>query len=126
MYSLTARQKYTTYMRQQMIQEIETGRPDLLIYVDDRESLGTWNATAPEVIALLSWAQKYMQDQYERVGVVDIGESIQYVWGDAARTYLPRSGKAIYVLKRKSASAEIHFIHRMFIRNYLVSRFHQW
>jgi hypothetical protein len=42
-----------------------------------------------------------MQNQYERVGVVDIGESIQYVWGDAARTYRPRSDKAMYVLRRK-------------------------
>jgi len=102
MYGSTARQKYTARMRQQMIQEIETCHPDLLIYVDDRDSWGYDDAAAPQVIALLSWTQKYMQEQYERVGVVDIGESIQYVWGDAARTYLPRSDKAIYVLKRKS------------------------
>jgi hypothetical protein len=101
MYALTARQTYTARMRQQMIQEIETCHPDLLVYVDDRDSWNYVDASAPQVVALLSWAQEYMQNQYERVGVVDIGESIQYVWGDAARTYRPRSDKAMYVLRRK-------------------------
>jgi len=100
-YSLMGRQKYTARMRQQMIQEIETCHPDLLVYVDDRDSWNYVDASAPQVVALLSWAQEYMQNQYERVGVVDIGESIQYVWGDAARTYRPRSDKAMYVLRRK-------------------------
>ncbi len=100
MYSLMGRQKYTARMRQQMIQEIESARPDYFIYVDVWDSWGYRDA-APQVTAVLSWAHEYMQDHYERTGVVDLGQSIQYVWGSAAQTYRPRSDKVIYVLKRK-------------------------
>ena len=101
MYSLIERQKYTTQMRQQMIQEIETNRPEYLVYVDAWDSWGYQDSAAPHVVAVFSWARDYIRANYERVGVADLQKSIQYIRGDAARTYRPRSRDLIYVLKRR-------------------------
>lgn len=101
MYSLTEKQKYTDQMRQQMIHEIESNKPDYLVYVDAWDSWGYQNAAAPHVTALFSWAKDYIRGNYERVGVAELGKSIQYAWGDRATIYLPPSGELVYVFKRK-------------------------
>jgi len=43
-----------------------------------------------------------MGGNYERVGVADIRDTTEYVWGTLAGSYSPKSNKVIYVLKRKS------------------------
>jgi hypothetical protein len=101
MYGLRERQKYAAMMQQQMIQETVTNQPAYLVYLD---VVNSWEPRdpAPDDRGLLSWVKAYMRDHYERVGVADLGESIHYVWGDDAKSYLPRSDQAIYVLKRKN------------------------
>ncbi len=101
MYGLREKQKYAAFMQQQMIHETESNHPEYLVYLDVVNSWESRDPVPPDP-GLLSWVKNYMQDHYERVGVADLGESIQYVWGDAAKSYLPHSDKVIYVFKRKS------------------------
>ena len=56
---------------------------------------------APYAEGFLAWMQTYMQQNYDRVGIADGPDHVNYVWGDAAKTYQPRTTKVIYVLKRK-------------------------
>jgi 4-amino-4-deoxy-L-arabinose transferase-like glycosyltransferase len=101
MYSLTERQRYTDQMRRQMIQEMESNRPQYLIYVDAPDSWGYQDSAAPQVAALFSWAKDYIRDHYEQVGVADLDASIQYVWADASQNYVQRSPQSIHVFRRK-------------------------
>ena len=101
MYSLTERQKYTDQMREQMIGEVETNRPEYVVYVDAWDSWGYQNSAAPHILALFSWAKDYIGENYQVVGISDLRKSIQYAWGDAARTSPAHLGNVIYVFKRK-------------------------
>jgi len=100
MYSLIMRQKYTARMQEELIQEVETNRPEYLVYVDVAESWGERDR-APQASAFLAWLREYSNRYYERDGVAEVGDSPTYVWGDAAKSYVPGSRPAIYVLKRK-------------------------
>lgn len=102
MYSLIGRQKFTTPMRAEMMDELETNHPDYLIYVDTWDSWGEREG-APQAADFLAWLKTYMGERFEQVGVADIGDPTQYVWGEAAKTYHPESSKVIYVLKRRDS-----------------------
>ena len=101
MYSLTERQKYTDEMRQQMMHEVETNRPEYLVYVDAWDSWGYQNSSAPHIVTLFSWVKEYIGENYEVIGEAALTKSIYYAWEDAARTYAGKSGNALYVFKRK-------------------------
>ena len=101
MYSLIVRQKYTARMQQELIHEVETNRPEYLIYADVSESWGAERDHAPQASAFLNWVREYAQTYYDAVGVAEIEDSGRDVWGDAAKSYKPRAGEAIYVMKRK-------------------------
>jgi hypothetical protein len=100
MYSLIGHQKYLSRMQDQMLRELRQNHPQYLIYVDVWDSWGD-RSHAPEASGFLNALNDFMNSQYERVGVADIGPATQYVWGEKALTYVPRSTKAIYVLKRR-------------------------
>ena len=100
MYSLIGHQKYLSRMQEQMLRELRENQPEYLVYVDVWDSWGDRNHAA-EATTFLQSLHDFMNSEYERVGVADLGPATQYVWGDAARTYLPKSSKVIYVLKRK-------------------------
>lgn len=99
MYSLVGRQKYSTRMREEFLRELAANRPDYLVYVDVWDSWGDREG-GPELTAFLSRLREYMAAHYEKVGVVDMGDSTRYAWDNAATSYLPRSSNAIYILKR--------------------------
>jgi hypothetical protein len=100
MYSLIMRQKYTGRMQEELIREVETNRPEYLVYVDVAESWGDRDR-APQASAFLAWLREYSNRYYERDGVAEVGDSPTYVWGDAAKSYVPGSRQAVYVLKRR-------------------------
>jgi hypothetical protein len=101
MYSLIVRQKYTARMQQELIHEVETNRPEYLIYADVAESWGAERERAPQASAFLAWVREYTQTYYDAVGVAEIANSGRDVWGDNAKSYKPLTGEAIYVMKRK-------------------------
>jgi len=94
------RQKYTALMRQQFLHEVEANQPKYLIYVDVWNSWGERNV--PQAGPFLADLQKYMAG-YERVGIADIGPTTDYVWGKQTASYLPRSSKVIYVLRKNTS-----------------------
>ena len=102
MYSLIGHQKYLQRMQQQMLRELRESQPEYLVYVDVWDSWGD-RSRAIEAITFLKSLNDFMNSQYERVGVVDFEPSARYIWEDAARTYVPKSSKTIYVLKRRTA-----------------------
>jgi hypothetical protein len=104
MYGLIVHHKYTAQMRQGMLRELSANHPEYVVYVDEWSSWGDRNGGA-QTAAFLSALRQFMDSLYERVGVAEIGETNAYVWGDAAKSYVPRSASAIYVLKRKQVTA---------------------
>jgi dolichyl-phosphate-mannose-protein mannosyltransferase len=99
-YSLIVWHKLTTRMREEFMSDLETNQPEYLVYVDVWDSWGEREGVA-QAAPFLARLQKYMNDGYEKEGVADIGGSTQYVWGEDARAYVPRSSSAIWVLRRR-------------------------
>ncbi len=106
MYSLIGHQKYTAPMRAEFMRELEQNHPEFLVYVDIWDSWGEREGS-PQAAGFLTWLQDYMNENYERVGVADLAETAEYIWGVPAESYVPKSSKVIYVLKRKSVEAPL-------------------
>ena len=100
-YGLMEEQKYALQMQQQMMSEIEAARPEALVWVNVRAS---WLPQDHSKNLILSWAQKYVHDNYELTGVADIHMAeTDYRWGDDAKDYQPRSNSVVFVFKRKTS-----------------------
>lgn len=98
-YGLMEEQKYALGMQQEMIREIEAAAPEFLVWVNVRAS---WLPQDHSEGLILSWAQKYVHDNYEMTGVADIHMlKTDYRWGDEAKGYQPRSNSVVFVFKRK-------------------------
>ena len=98
-YPLMEKHKYALEMQREMITEIEAVRPEFLVFVNVASSFGRLPGSEKMI---LTWADAYSQSQYELVGTVDILAETEYVWGEAAKTYHPRSPSFIHVFKRKA------------------------
>jgi len=100
-YGLMEEQRYALQMQQQMISEIESVRPESLVWVNVNAS---WLPHEHSEGLILSWAQKYVHDYYEMTGVAEIHISqTDYRWGDDAKNYEPRSNSVVFVFKRRAA-----------------------
>jgi hypothetical protein len=97
-YPLMEEQKYASTMQHEMTAEIEAARPDFLVFVDVPFS---WLVRPHSDTHIFSWAVKYLQDQYEQVGIADIGDTTEYRWGDEVKGYRPASKWTVSVYKRK-------------------------
>jgi hypothetical protein len=100
MYPLLEPQSYALEMQGQMMQEIESSRPAMVVLVNVPSS---WIAFAnfASMQGIAAWARPYLADNYVRNGVVEIGDPSTYLWGDAARGYEPKAGYSFLVFKRK-------------------------
>jgi hypothetical protein len=98
-YPLMEEQKYASTMQNEMEKEIEAARPEFLVLVDVPFS---WLIHAHSDPSIFDWAAKYIDADYERVGIADIGDTTQYVWGDAVKTYGPQSKWTVSIFKRKT------------------------
>jgi hypothetical protein len=85
-YPLLEPQPYAAAMRGAMIQEVESARPEYVIYVNVRSS---WvQSTASISPVLFDWFDRYQQDQLQLVGLVEIpadGQAV-YRWFDPPET----------------------------------------
>ena len=100
MYSLVGHQKYLSIMQEQMLREVRKSEPEYVVYVDVWESWGD-RGSAVEAASFLKSLDGFMNSHYERVGVADLGAATQYIWGNEARSYVPKSSRVVYVLKRR-------------------------
>jgi hypothetical protein len=85
-------------MQKEMIADIEAARPEFVVFVNVPLSVG--RLAASETL-IFSWANAYLHSQYEKIGTVDMNEPTEYVWGEAANAYQPRSRSFIDVFRRK-------------------------
>jgi hypothetical protein len=91
-------QKYASRMQQEMMEEIEEAKPEYLVGVLVAQS---WLRRPGSDTAILSWAQKYIAEQYRVVGVADIALTTTYRWDEQAEGYAPRSNYSMILYKRK-------------------------
>ncbi len=100
-YGLMEEQKYAFEMQRQMVDEIESSRPQFVVAVNTRVS---WLAQegSPQALAFTAWADNYLGSHYQLVGVADrVGDHTEYRWGEAAKSYQPRSRNVVGVFKRR-------------------------
>jgi hypothetical protein len=100
-YSLMERQRYALEMQKEMIADIEAARPEFVVFVNVPLSVGR---LADSETLIFSWANAYLHSQYEKIGTVDMNQPTDYVWGDAAEAYQPRSRSFIDVFRRKQSA----------------------
>ena len=97
-YSLMEPQSHALEMQKEMIAEIEAARPEFVVFVNVPMSFG--KLPGSETL-IFSWANAYLHRQYEKVGTVDMNQPSEYIWGNAAQGYQPRSRSFIDVFRRK-------------------------
>jgi hypothetical protein len=97
-YGLMEEQKFASRMQQEMMDEIEKGKPEYVVNVMVPAS---WMRNPKSDPAILYWARQYVRDHYRLVGVADIELKTTYHWDDAAEDYHPRSKYSMFLYKRK-------------------------
>ncbi|HVI10839.1 MAG TPA: glycosyltransferase family 39 protein [Candidatus Binatia bacterium] len=99
-YPLVEPQPFAPMMQREMISEIETARPRFIVLVDDQLS---WLGDRESEMGILSWAERYVGEHYQEVGIADLlRQGTEYRWGEAVRTYRPESKFKLAVFERRN------------------------
>ena len=88
MYDLIKPQPYQMKMQREMMRQIETARPRVVIYVDDWASWG-WIA-GQEHDEFFTWMESYIREGYEPVQQIQINALPAHRWGQSANLYVFR------------------------------------
>jgi hypothetical protein len=97
-YELMEQQKFASTMQADMIRDLESARPEYIVYVDVPTS---WLVQPHSDTTVLSWSADYLRAHYQVVGVADIFRyETQYFWDDDAKNYHHRSSASVDVFKR--------------------------
>lgn len=99
-YGLMEPQPYALEMQKEMISEVKTAKPEYIILVGVPQSFGRLPGSDEHIFR---WIDAYLDTQYDIVGVADILQQTNYVWGDDARNYRPQSSSYIRVFKRRAS-----------------------
>jgi hypothetical protein len=99
-YGLMEAQPYALKMQQEMIDEIERARPEMIVFVNVPDS---WMKKRESNGHIFDWANAYLAGSYDRVGLVDIlsADQTEYRWDQELTNVAPRSQYSLWVLKRK-------------------------
>jgi Dolichyl-phosphate-mannose-protein mannosyltransferase len=87
-------------MQSQMMEEIESSRPAMLVVVNAPVSWIAYANPTP-MQGITAWMKSYLDEHYVQDGVVEMGDSNRYVWGEQARDYEPRTRLSLLLFKRK-------------------------
>ncbi len=104
MYSLTEPHEYALAMQKEMAAEIEAAKPKFFVDVRVRASRSVWGE--PETY-IVGWAQDYIANKYNLVGVVDVippGVTVNgsvYKWYDDAKHYQTLSLWSLLIYERR-------------------------
>lgn len=106
-YPLVESQPYAAAMQTEMIREVETSRPEYVVYVNVRNS---WvQSTAPISHAIFDWFERYQREQLRLVGLVEIppdGQT-QYQWFDQPETNVQTPAELwLAIFKRRADDAK--------------------
>jgi hypothetical protein len=88
MYDLIKTQPYQLQMRQEMMRQIESARPRIVVYVDDWASWG-WSR-GQEQDELFTWMERYIHENYEPIQQIQINALPAHRWGETANLYIFR------------------------------------
>lgn len=100
-YALMEPQPYAAQMQSEMIGEIETNKPEFLVFVSNPES---WTIRPGSDRSIFTWFTKYSSEHYERVALVDqiSWDKTAFVSGDKLKDYHPADRDYVGIFKRKS------------------------
>jgi hypothetical protein len=98
MYGLMESQPYALTMQNELIRDLETSRPDYVVFVTTSVS---WLRRPTSPSRIFDWWAAYAPQHYKAVGVADIisANRTDYRWGDVG-TYQPQSTSVVVVFKR--------------------------
>jgi len=100
MYPLMEPHAYALKMQTDLIKEIESSRPKILVFVNIPFS---WLARPDSKNLIFNWADKYQKTYYRLIGIIDIsGRETQYSW--EPNIIPPRSSSFISLYERKRDS----------------------
>ena len=99
-YALMENQPFAAAMQQQMIREIEAGKPDFLVLVVNRYS---WLFKDSSHLEIFGWVKKFTDEHYELVGLVDHrpGKPGLEVWNEAAKSHQVKPAQYLALYRRK-------------------------
>ena len=98
-YPLMEPQPHALAMQEEMVAELREARPEMLVFVNVPTS---WLTRRESPRALFDWFDAVSATDYETVGIADIlPTATRYVFGDAARSYAPRSPYWVSLLRRR-------------------------
>jgi hypothetical protein len=102
-YALMEAQPDALRMQHEMMQEIESNKPEYMVYVSHGFS---WIFNPNSDRTIFRWFDRYAGQFYEQAGVIDEGPNgkSEYLWDGAARNYHSFKGQYIIVYKLKPPS----------------------
>ena len=96
-YSLTEEQKYAATMQQEAISEIETASPEYLVFARD------WDIRPSSDTTILSWAERYISQNYELVGAMRVHDGLRLRSEDEIKRTSGTMVGALFLFRRKTA-----------------------
>jgi hypothetical protein len=96
-YSLTEEQKYAAMMQKEAIAEIEAAHPEYLVFARD------WEIRPRSETTILAWADRYITENYELVGVMRVRDRLQLRSPDEIRRAPVNLWAALFLFRRKTA-----------------------
>jgi hypothetical protein len=92
MYPLLENQPFARQMKNDMIREIETSQPKIIVFVDNQLSWGwelDWDDSDPRM-DIFTWIRSYLDAHYDLMAEVPIDGATHDVWGSPCRYYIFR------------------------------------
>ena len=100
-YALTERHPFASQMQRDMIREIESAKPQYIVYVDEPSS---WTVDLEADLTILKWSEKYLNQNYIIVGLITYNflyNKYEIYWDEEAANKKPGPALNAYVLKRR-------------------------
>ena len=86
-------------MQKEMIREVETAKPEYLVFVGVPTS---WLKKPHSNPLVFNWINSYLTEFHERIGIIDIVSNTHtvYLWEEKSKNYIPQSNCNLLVFKR--------------------------
>ncbi|MGH7941264.1 MAG: ArnT family glycosyltransferase [Limisphaerales bacterium] len=100
-YPLMERQPYASQMQAEMVSQIQTNKPEFLVFVSNPDS---WHIQPGSDRSIFNWFTRYSGASYERVALLDqiSPNKTVFVTGDRLKNYHPDGRNYIGVFRRKA------------------------
>jgi len=98
-YALMESHPFALKMQKEMIREVETAKPEYLVFVDVPTS---WLKKPHSNPLVFNWITSYLTEFYERIGIIDIVSNTNtvYLWEEKSKNYMSQSNCNLSVFKR--------------------------